>query len=58
MITNKFIDELFIYIDESRNIFNSEKPYQIPLYQRAFAWEDRQIIQLIEDVLDCDSEKY
>ena len=49
MITNKFIDELFIYIDESRNIFNSEKPYQIPLYQRAFAWEDRQIIQLIED---------
>ena len=58
MITNKFIDELFIYIDESRNIFNSEKPYQIPLYQRAFAWEDRQIIQFIEDVLDCDSEKY
>lgn len=28
----------------------------IPLYQRAYAWEDRQLVQLIEDIQDVDEE--
>lgn len=39
-------------IDES--IFNSGVNYEIPLYQRAFAWEDKEIDQLIEDINDID----
>ena len=32
-----------------KNIFNNGE-YIIPLYQRAFAWEDKHLIQLIEDI--------
>ena len=39
-------------ISEGDNIFNTETEYIIPLYQRAYAWEDKQLIQLIEDIND------
>ena len=34
------IVELIVYKDEDNNIFKTDKRFQIPLYQRAFAWED------------------
>jgi hypothetical protein len=49
---NNDIQELIIYESDERNIFNTGKRYQIPLYQRAYAWEDKQIIQLLEDIND------
>ncbi|MBR6863880.1 MAG: DUF262 domain-containing protein [Bacteroidales bacterium] len=51
-MTDKDIEEIIIYKDADNNIFNTSKCFQIPLYQRAFAWEDKQIIQLLEDIND------
>ena len=39
-------------IDSGKNIFDTDIDYVIPLYQRAFAWEDKQLIQLVEDISD------
>lgn len=47
------VKELHI-LDENSNIFDTDTEYVIPLYQRAYAWEDKQLIQLIEDILDVD----
>ena len=47
--TNK-ISELHI-IDADSTIFKSVR-YSIPLYQRDYAWEEKQIVQLIEDIDD------
>ena len=41
----------FHIIDRKKNIF-SEDQYSIPLYQRDYAWEEKQIEQLIEDIND------
>ena len=41
-MTDKDIEEIIIYKDADNNIFNTSKCFQIPLYQRAFAWEDKQ----------------
>jgi hypothetical protein len=49
MKTNK-VSELHIIEDDS-SIFKSVK-YNIPLYQRDYAWEEKQIVQLIEDIDD------
>lgn len=51
MASNDII-EIIVYKDEDNNIFKTDKRFQIPLYQRAFAWEDKQIIQLLEDIND------
>ena len=45
------IKELRI-IGDKRNIFASDIQYVIPLYQRGYAWTEKQIEQLIEDVRD------
>lgn len=34
------------------NLFSSNDRYLIPIYQRNYEWEDKQIIQLIEDIRD------
>ena len=39
-------------LDETGNIFDTEMEYTIPLYQRAYAWEDLQLTQLVEDIAD------
>lgn len=49
MKTNK-VSELHI-IDADSSIFKSVK-YCIPLYQRDYAWEEKEIVQLIEDIDD------
>ena len=54
----EFVKELRI-IDENENLFDLEGEYVIPLYQRAFAWEERQLDQLVEDIIDIpDNSKY
>ena len=47
----EYVTELKV-IDGKKNIFNTDLPYEIPLYQRAYAWEDKQLHQLIEDIKD------
>lgn len=49
MKTNK-VSELHILAADS-SIFKSVN-YYIPLYQRDYAWEEKQIVQLIEDIDD------
>lgn len=40
-------------------IFDTKAHYVIPRYQRAYAWEDKEIVQLIDDINDIDlSENY
>lgn len=40
-------------------IFNTDAHYVIPRYQRAYAWEDKEIEQLIDDINDINaSENY
>ena len=46
-----YVTELKIF-DDKNNIFDTDLPYEIPLYQRAYAWEDKQLHQLIEDIKD------
>lgn len=36
-------------------IFDTNAHYVIPRYQRAYAWEDKEIVQLIDDINDIDS---
>ena len=48
---SELVTELHI-IGEDNNIFDTDMEYTIPLYQRAYAWEDKQLVQLIEDIQD------
>jgi uncharacterized protein with ParB-like and HNH nuclease domain len=48
---------LNIYKDKD-NIFNKDDKYVVPLYQRAYAWSDDEISQLIEDINGYDGENY
>ena len=57
MELNDMIKEL--YILDKKNIFDREDQYIIPRYQRSYAWEDKEILQLIDDINDVDkSENY
>lgn len=54
----KSIRELLI-IENDKTIFDIGMNFVIPLYQRAFAWEEKQLVQLIEDIDDvADGSKY
>lgn len=46
---SNMIEELLI-LDNNRTIFDTGARYVIPRYQRAYAWEDTEIIQLIDDI--------
>lgn len=48
---SELVTELHI-IGKDNNIFDTDMEYTIPLYQRAYAWEDKQLIQLVEDIQD------
>ena len=52
------IKELHIIDDPtSGNIFTSEeRQYIIPLYQREYAWGEKQIVRLIEDISDAEKD--
>lgn len=40
---------------DGTTIFNTNAQYVIPRYQRAYAWEDKEIEQLIDDIYDIGS---
>lgn len=44
----------FKIIEDNKTIFDKDDKYVIPLYQRAFAWEDTHLVQLIDDIKDFD----
>lgn len=52
MVTTDMVRQLFI-LDEV-TIFDKGDNYVIPRYQRAYAWEDKEIEQLIDDIYDID----
>lgn len=54
----EMIKELHIINDQtSGNIFTSEeRQYIIPLYQREYAWGEKQIVRLIEDISDAEKD--
>lgn len=51
------ISEFSIYDPSAKKTIFSDPliSYVIPLYQRAFAWEDKEIVQLIDDINDFDN---
>ncbi len=51
--TIDMVEELRI-LDE-QTIFDKSTHYVIPRYQRAYAWEDKEIVQLIDDINDINS---
>ena len=53
---NKIL-HLCILDDSNRTIFDKDR-YIIPLYQRAFAWSDKEICQLIDDISDFTADYY
>lgn len=58
-MNNKKYDELKIIDENYKSVFDTEIKYSIPLYQRAYAWEEKQILQLIDDINDVkNSKKY
>ena len=36
-----------------KELFSSDNNYVIPIYQRDYAWENSEITQLIQDIVDC-----
>lgn len=44
--------------DDGSTLFSEGITYDIPIYQRSYAWEYRQIEQLIDDINDSDSPFY
>ncbi len=48
---SSLVTELHI-VGENNNIFDTDMEYIVPLYQRAYAWEDKQLTQLVEDIED------
>src|SRR5574344_56380 len=44
-------------LGNDKNIFNDKIKYIIPLYQRAYAWGEKEIVQLIEDIDSIDVRK-
>ena len=52
------IQELRILDNDNVTLFNKGAHYVIPLYQRAYAWEDEEIVQLIDDINDSTGDYY
>ena len=46
------VEELRIL--DGHTLFDTNAHYVIPRYQRAYAWEDKEIGQLIDDINDID----
>ena len=55
---SKLINELKILTGDN-SLFDLGDRYVVPLYQRAYAWEEKEIVQLINDVYYMENvEKY
>ena len=50
---NDLVKEIIIFKDFDNSIFSNSK-FMIPLYQRAYAWREKEIVQLIDDINDID----
>ena len=46
------VEELRVF--DGHTLFDTDTHYVIPRYQRAYAWEDKEIGQLIDDINDID----
>jgi uncharacterized protein with ParB-like and HNH nuclease domain len=46
-INNKQIKSFTI-----QDLFNSNDEYLIPIYQRNYAWQEAQVVQLVQDIFD------
>mgnify|MGYP001034641971 CR=1 FL=1 len=57
MIVSNIVSNLKIIFADDKNIFSKDK-YIIPLYQRAFAWEDKEIQQMIDDIMNFETDNY
>lgn len=55
-MSNKILP-LSILDDSNKTLFDKDQ-YKIPLYQRAFAWSDKEICQLIDDINDFTADHY
>ena len=55
-MTDISVPELVILDGEGGNVFTRGDRYEIPLYQRPYAWGERNIEQLVEDVRDLPDE--
>lgn len=60
MSENELIKELNIMYNDNKSLFDLNDSYIIPLYQRSYAWEEREIVQLIHDIyyMDENSDNY
>ena len=59
MDISKMIQELRILDNDNVALFDDKGAhYVIPLYQRAYAWEDEEIVQLIDDINDSTGDYY
>lgn len=52
------IQELRILDNGNVTLFDKGAHYVIPLYQRAYAWEDKEIVQLIDDINGTTGDDY
>ena len=56
-MSDKKCEKLNIIDNKNYTLFDNTK-YKIPIYQRAFAWESKEIEQLLNDIKDFDDESY
>lgn len=54
---SKLIKELNIVCRNGCTLFDSDAQYIVPLYQRAYAWGEKEIIQLIHDIYYMEQEE-
>lgn len=52
---NDLIKELHLLKEDHSTIFSDGDVYIVPLYQRAYAWEEKEILQLIHDIYYMDN---
>lgn len=57
MIVSNNVSNIKVIFTGGKNIFSQSK-YIIPLYQRAFAWEDKELEQMIDDMLNFETDNY
>ncbi len=51
------IKKLWILDGDDRTLFDLDDQYIVPLYQRAYAWEEKEIVQLIHDIDDMEQKE-
>lgn len=54
---NELIKELQIIDEDGNTLFDFDAQYIVPIYQRAYAWEEKEIVQLIHDIYYMEQEE-